>query len=769
MNKRIISIISAAALLATGCGTSAPSQPAPTETAETTAAQTAAEVTTTSAETTTAAPETTTAAAPNVPEIKPVEGSPMERLSKIQTLKRPTLLGDSFNYEQLSFSPKAEYLTPKSDLSNVYIGAFWLSDDGKAKKMLGENGFVLEEGVREEFFEIYEWNRYMQKANYVTTDAMLHTYNVYFLHLMRSIESKYLAGGIQEVSKNMLASAQEHYDTLKGTEWEEAAKKELAFFAIGCALQDPDTVIPDAVAEAAAEELESINAAEGIAVSPFTGEMEDYSQYKPRGNYDGTEQLRRYFKTMMWYGRMGFISEDETLNRAALLTVLSMDKDIDNWSKIYQVTSFFAGESDDLTYYELLPLIENVYGANVNVADLAGKTEEWELYNAMCAELEPPQISSVPVPDYYSDEEKAEVQKGFRFMGQRFSIDEAVFEQLIYRNVQENEDGSRRMLPDALDFAAAYGSDTAMDILKGQDNTDYPNYWEQMDKAREYVKSFPEESKNANLYSSWLDTIEPLIERKDEAYPPFMRTDAWQRRNLLTFMGSYAELKHATLLYSKQVMAEMGGGGEETYDDRGYVECEPEVFSRLEALVAATAEGLSKYGMIEQTDRDNLMLLSELSGKLKVIAVKELEGELPSDDDFELIRTFGGQLEHFWTAVMDADYPDEMYHLTQDHPPAYIADIATDPNGYCLEVGTADPFEMLVIVQVDGKLKIASGAVFSFYQFEQPISQRMTDKEWRIKMGLLQDDDGNYNWKQQDHVQEPEWYKNYVYRYEYNY
>ncbi len=33
---------------------------------------------------------------------------------------------------------------------------------------------------------------------------------------------------------------------------------------------------------------------------------EDYSQYQPRGYYTSNDMLRRYFKAMMWYGRMAF-------------------------------------------------------------------------------------------------------------------------------------------------------------------------------------------------------------------------------------------------------------------------------------------------------------------------------------------------------------------------------------------------------------------------------------------------------------------------------
>ncbi|GAI43997.1 unnamed protein product [marine sediment metagenome] len=33
---------------------------------------------------------------------------------------------------------------------------------------------------------------------------------------------------------------------------------------------------------------------------------EDYSQYVPRGHYTRNEKFKKYFKTMMWYGRIDF-------------------------------------------------------------------------------------------------------------------------------------------------------------------------------------------------------------------------------------------------------------------------------------------------------------------------------------------------------------------------------------------------------------------------------------------------------------------------------
>jgi len=74
-----------------------------------------------------------------------------------------------------------------------------------------------------------------------------------------------------------------------------------------------------------------------------------------------------------------------------------------------------------------------------------------------------------------------------------------------------------------------------------------------------------------------------------------MQNQAWARKDLNTLLGSWTELKHDTILYAKQVYAEMGGGMEGV-DDRGYVEPNPYLYARLAALVNLTREGLAPPG-----------------------------------------------------------------------------------------------------------------------------------------------------------------------------
>ena len=108
------------------------------------------------------------------------------------------------------------------------------------------------------------------------------------------------------------------------------------------------------------------------------------------------------------------------------------------------------------------------------------------------------------------------------------------------------------------------GSEEAYNILKEMGENEYANYDTQMAKVRTEISC---------LAGGFVDAKPVLVMavfvpaaaggRRMQRYPAFMRTQAWARKDIHTALGSWTELKHDTILYAKQVMAEMGGGGPE--------------------------------------------------------------------------------------------------------------------------------------------------------------------------------------------------------------
>lgn len=629
-----------------------------------------------------------------------------------------------------------------ADVTN--LGDFTLSDSALA--LLAKNGFVVDaSSYEDEFFSLYEANRYSYTPSFVTTDSLLHNYHLIFDDLLKKTEEKYLLAEVKALTASMLKEATTNLATLKGTSFENSARRNLTFFTVGARLLDGSSSIPASVKTEVEAELALINAHDGIAESPMMNmgvpastpsidkSREDYSQYIARGHYTKSPELTAYFKAMMWYGRMNFrfMNDDEV--RSAVLTTLALQKanNSASWQKIYEPTVFFVGQSDDITYTEMIGAVEKAYGKGASLSAISSNTTGFTALKEALKDLRPPQLNSIPIFNSSITPDRTLATKGFRFMGQRFTVDASIFQRLVDREV------TGRMLPNGLDIPAALGSAEALSILEANGDTKMEHYTENMDKLRTYLGGLDNATWTQNLYWSWIDTLRPLLAvgSSNSKLPAFMKTDAWTRKSLGAFLGSWAELKHDTILYAKQVYSEMGGGPEIVVkDDRGYVEPYPEVYAKLASLLKKTSDGLSARGIIDSTSKDNLAKMMTLATMLEEISNKELNGEKLTEADYELIRTYGGQLEHFWLDINKeklAEMNNEVRNYLSQNPAAVIADVATDPNGQVLEVGNGHVSKLLVVMTIEGVKKIVKGGVFSYYEFPWPLSDRLTDEKWR--------------------------------------
>lgn len=697
--------------------------------------------------------------------VLPKSGQDIIKKTAEDIYKPAVALASKFaTYEEISvnISPKIPAYSVSQNLSNVTNASDFTFSDA-AKNLLIKNAFVVKPSYNNEFFPLYESNRYSYTPSFVTTDSMLHNYHLMFDFLLKQLEEQKLAAELKQLNANMLSESLNQYNNLKGTEWENAAKRNVGFFAVGSRLLDQSVNIPSVVANEVNQELALIETHQGIEKSPvmnigggqdtmidtpqgpqsLEALKEDYSQYIPRGHYDKTEQLKAYFKSMMWYGRLTFRMKSDDEVKSALLITLALNKENNqnSWNKIYEPVNFFVGKSDDITYYQFKDLAEKVYGTSATIQSMSSDKNKLASLINETKTLEPPQINSMPIFNAAIQPDREKEIKGFRFMGQRFTIDAAIFQRLVTREVGPKGESCAnapfrdgRMLPKGLDIPSAMGSEEALNILKSQSETQHACYPENMSKMQTYLSGLPTENWTQNLYWGWLYQLRPLLDKKSSGYPTFMQNTAWTRKELNTFLGSWSQLKHDTILYAKQTYAELGGGGPEKKDDRGYVEPNPYVYARLASLLKMTNEGLEMRGLLTASMKDNLSKMEQLAMSLKTISEKELNNENLTDADYELIRSYGGQLEHLWLEI-NKDEPQYKELGQRDfldqNPAAIVADVATDPNGQVLEEGTGKISEIYVVVPIDGKLRIAKGGVYSYYEFTWPMSDRLTDKKWR--------------------------------------
>lgn len=675
-----------------------------------------------------------------------------------KTVKDPALVFASFDEPAVNVQPAPSIGQAPPAIKDVY-NAFLLSDAQLTK--LAQDGFVVSPGVEKEFFTVYEKARYGNVPIFVTSDALLHSYHLLFDKILRTAETEHFIPLLQSLNSALLQRTDEIYQQLKGTGWEDAALRTAAFIGVGSVLPDPSVQVPAYTSDLVNAELALIDNAGGIQPSPiftYLENGEDYTQYIPRGHYTRSDALKAYFKSMMWYGRMTFRLTTKNLEagraetRSALLLVqalLTSQVDgkpaVNAWLDLYNPTVFFVGKSDDLNLFQYQQVMDQVYGKNAPLEVIAND-EKLDTFIQEANKLPPPLILGMVIQD--TDNEEVQT-KGLRFMGQRFVPDAYIFRQLIYRNV--GTQAHRRGLPMGMDLFAAMGSERAYQILDQLGQTKYEKYPQQMQKVQGWLNTLNINDWTETLYNAWLYSFKPLVEVPAENYPFFMRSPAWLDKQLNTSLGSWAELKHDTILYAKQVYAELGGGPPppEPVPPRGYVEPVPLFFARLSALTAMTLTGLDSRGLLSDLDRDSLQKLQDLSTTLQQIAEKELRGEPLTDDEYHRIRYVGGELENFVMAAADSNVEDPFAPKYMEEEPqvAVVADVATDPdpegdgvaNPVVLEeaVGRVNEIHVVVpVVQSDGTIfwEIAKGGVFSYYEFQWPADDRLTDEKWR---GLL--------------------------------
>ena len=632
------------------------------------------------------------------------------------------------------------------DLSAIrFLDDANLNDAQKA--LLSQNGFVVVPGNMPFFEDVYRydvnWDTNSGHGYWVTTDALLHALHAAFDNLLKFLELETLHSALLEVIEPSYQQAVDQLAQTADTQLAEPAQAAAVYYAVALGLLDHDVYAESVSEDIRAEAdplIDAALAAEGRLDVPFLGDyQEDFSQYKPRGHYANTLEAASYFRAMMWLGRITFLTKDDDQLRAGLFVLRALDSgnQYAGWASISDLLTFLIGPTDNLGPADTLPLAQAIFGPDLAPGPMGDDALLAE-FRAQVQALPGPRINNVVRPLGTESDELDEATRGFRLFGQRFTLDAYVMQRLIYPHV--GVVGDERSLPSGLDVATALGSEVAYALLDAQGDTAKANYLDNMIDLRSDVSQMNPPDWFQNAYGGWLWALQPLWARNAEQYPAMMSSEAWRRRDLQAGLGSWAELKHDTILYVAQPMGGLGGGGERVANTYGMVEPNPLVFSRVAVVSAAIAQGLDERGLGEfnadgnppsatYSARNAFQTLAQLSAILTEMARKELWGEpLTEDEQLFLKYDFGNML---WVVRYYAEEPLEK----KPEMAAIVADVASNPDaGTVLEVGTGGVDTIYVIIDSPEGLQLTRGSVYSYYEFIQNIDQRLTDDEWRAKL-----------------------------------
>ena len=93
---------------------------------------------------------------------------------------------------------------------------------------------------------------------------------------------------------------------------------------------------------------------------------------------------------------------------------------------MHEILTFVIGPSDDAGPLEYATLMDQVYGDDTTIQDLADDAL-WQDFLSQSDQLPAPQINSLFVVSTMD----LTAEKGWRFMGQRFTLDGITFQKLL--------------------------------------------------------------------------------------------------------------------------------------------------------------------------------------------------------------------------------------------------------------------------------------------------------------------------------------------------
>ncbi|KYF66601.1 DUF3160 domain-containing protein [Sorangium cellulosum] len=624
-----------------------------------------------------------------------------------------------------------------------------LDDDELAK--LSKNGFVIsEKKTFPTFVYGYETIYALDLPIYVSADSILYAVHRSYDAILKAIElaslSPELATMLEEMRARLAGGA--------GSELGAEARADADLFtAVALALLTDAAVAPVAGADAAKiEELVAgARAHQGMgAVRLFGSErLMDFSQFEPRGHYTDEPALERYFRSMMWLGRVDFrfletqidgtqVFQRRQLEGAYVVRALAEAKTLDRYTRIDDTIQAFVGESDYMTLPELDDLLADL-GLS-DAAGLAGVPDE-QIAKVVVEKGHGTQRISSHIMINGLDKGTLPLSSSFALLGQRYVVDSHVFSNVVYDRVKGGT--VKRMMPNPLDVGfAALGNDQA-GLLLGPELGQF-DYAPDLHMMRVLVDAHPGDFWGKNIYNRWLGALRELSPARAladaEGLPGVAKTEAWGRRLLNTQLASWAELRHDTLLYAKQSYT---AGNTCEFPD-AYVDPYPAFFTRIAELAAQGGDvvgalDLSSQPWLEQSVPAYFERLRSVATTLAEMAANERAGVPLTQEHLDFInqavRIQWGCGSPFGAEGWYAQLFFDMAKSVEQDPT--IADVHTQPTdeagapvGRVLHVGTGLPRLMVVTADPCGTPSAFVGLASSYFEQVTEGFERMTDETW---------------------------------------
>lgn len=560
-------------------------------------------------------------------------------------------------------------------------------------------------------FSLYEDNRTKGIPNYITEDFLILAYGMIRKEAVLDLEQNVLIPALND----FLSGLEKAFE--KGTAPGDESNRQ--FIALIKSLAN-GIETPKDLNKAALEELELIRRAQGINISSLWGYPIDYSQMKPRGIYADNSARKQYFQAIKYgslvlfpvkesqsTGITAHMADSMTADAAALVSAIIGDPDLmAAYDKLDALLTFNFGPSDDLSLADFTNVLKR--HPEMNQTSAVSELRKALFDYAKTNDRRPSIIAGIVDASKLEKKMTAQdVLTGFRLFPSRYSLDSAVFQDLVYPNVGQFKGkgtpfglaliGGKEVkgFPSALELMSLLGSKKALDMISMDGVKSFENY----DRAYYSIaanslnKAGGVSQLHLGLMGLWLGTNNIISSINDDS----------AARKLTSMLSFWTWQRYIGVLYQKQSTTATAKGGIPLYSkvrQGAYLEPAVELYLALSYLV-------------DQHDKNSLYEgwkeFKTVLDRCVLIAFKEKNRAKLTLSDEQFLNSLDLILKQLTKG--------------QDHP--IVVDVHTEPSsGKVVEEAIGYPNEI-------NRLG-ARGALFTHYEFKHAMKDRLDDKSWEI-------------------------------------
>jgi hypothetical protein len=491
----------------------------------------------------------------------------------------------------------------------------------------------------------------------------------------------------------------------------------------------------------------------------------DGTQFKPRGHYTETLELRKYFMAFTWLSQ--FIvcidrKDNQVMNavRLASLVCKFAEKGIDAIKEFTSFLSQIVGESDEHTTEQFLGLLNRHIPQDITTLQgsltwICQNTED--LTDRILSEKNLKKGKLLKFGDKIG---KEETSVSYSLIGKGVNIDNVVLQNLVDDRLDlDVETGTLRKFPSIYDVVyTVFGNNSVSDRITELSNRpstdprlaqrDGYKYSKALEELKEFTDSHFLHSNEKTFYSQELKMLRALLHDrkllKEKGLFPFTEV-SWEKKQAQTQSGHYSELRHDNVLYAAETY---GGGCECSYPE---IQIEPVLsfwkemqtyVKMMKKFVENETQDNERRYRRERSDAEVLDNFDNILSKFILVLNSQLSGDGTIAESLkqELTCIMKIQFQGSGQTVYEGWYT-KLFHKSESFEEQIpeVGSFFTGVNdergpGGVVHLGTSKPQVMYLLMKnINNPIDVGRvfvGPVYSVHEVVTPAEHRYNDKEW---------------------------------------